>query len=183
VRFNLGCGPDIRPGYVNVDFRRVHPVVYRCDLLKLPWPWENGCAEEVLMLDFLEHVPYVKTRPLLHETNRILSKGGGVVIQVPDFALCARIVIGEEFLCNDCECTVVEGCRCQKCGKLVGGVKELAMHRLYGGQNYEGNWHNNSFTPELLREELLVCGFGDFKMLEEHHQRVNWNFKIAAVKL
>ena len=87
MKLNLGCGDDIKEGYLNVDFRKTHPSVQVQDLSKFPWPWADGFADEILMLDFLEHFPYAQTERILFECFRILKDDGEVVIQVPDAEL------------------------------------------------------------------------------------------------
>lgn len=58
MKLNLGCGRDIREGYVNldyIDFPGVD-VVHNWDRLPLPFPDDH--FDEVLMLDVLEHIPH-----------------------------------------------------------------------------------------------------------------------------
>jgi hypothetical protein len=56
MKFNMGCGHNRIPGYVNVDaFAACEPdEVF--DLEQTPWPWPSGCAEEVLFIHSLEHM-------------------------------------------------------------------------------------------------------------------------------
>ena len=41
LRLNLGCGPDIKSGYVNVDFHDMRRDVMSVDLTQCPWPWPD----------------------------------------------------------------------------------------------------------------------------------------------
>lgn len=87
VRINLGCGRDIRTGYVNVDVGalwgcNVPPGCLVYDLNRRPWTFaEDGCADEVLMNHVLEHLP--DTGGVLGEVWRILKSGGRFWGQVP----------------------------------------------------------------------------------------------------
>lgn len=187
MKINAGCGSDIRPGYLNVDVRRTSPIVYERDLFKTPWPWADGYAEEVMMLDFLEHVPHELTRNVLREARRVLSPGGLLVVQVPDFEVCARVILEDEFMCHRCGCTEHDdSCawHCVKCGTAFWHIQREAMNRLYGGQDYPGNFHNNAFTEFMLLQELEFCGFCKFEVQELNQNgetyRQNWNMRVHA---
>ena len=189
MKLNLGCGPDKREGYVNVDFMSAYPDVIHCDLSQLPWPWENGSVDEILMLDLLEHFPYKLTESILNECWRVMKVGARIEIQVPDFEHCAFAAMGiNQYLCNVCgapgkQAALKDGVECcLKCGTPTFSIKEAAMNRLYGGQNVKGNWHFNAFTKETLAYKLKKAGFKNMELLEKHHQWKNWNFKISAVK-
>jgi len=194
VRLNLGCGNDVKSGYVNVDFRDMHGVE-KVDLSIIPWPWADSTADEILMLDFLEHFPYRKTDYLLMEAWRVLKIGGKLVVQVPDLEHCARAAsFLAPFLCNQCgyeffvpfeENGVIKETpkTCNSCGRPWHLIAESATRRLYGGQNYEGNWHFNAFSKIQLTNILLSLGFSDIMDLEKMHQRINWNFKLSATKI
>src|SRR5687768_3491677 len=106
MKLNLGCGTDIRSGYVNVDHypeQADRDRVLDVDLSLVPWPFVDRSAEQVLMFDFLEHLPYAQTTVILDEVYRILVPGGEVQVQVPDMDACARAVLWEPpFCCNRC---------------------------------------------------------------------------------
>lgn len=181
MRLNLGCGSDVKEGYTNVDFREVAGVT-KVDLSIFPWPFKDESADEILMFDFLEHFEYRKTKPILEEVWRVLKPNAFVDIQVPDFESCANAILGREpFNCNTCGYKTPRG-KCPKCGQEDFLLIESAMRRLYGGQDYPGNYHYYSFTKDYLEYILSSVGFGDFTYLEEEHQWLNWNFKVRAVK-
>jgi len=188
VKLNLGCGGDIKEGYVNVDQRELAGVDVTCDLLKMPWPWADESVDEVLMLDFFEHVPYVKNGAVLDEVWRILKPGGTVTIQVPDFDHSAAVIQARfPFVCNKCEREINEfggndtgGPMCPLCGHDWHEMVQVAMQRLYGGQDYPGNWHFFSFNRGTLKRKLFKHGFNDHEILERDHQYRQWSLKIQS---
>lgn len=184
MRLNLGCGNDIRPDYANVDFRRTHASVMQVDLSVFPWPFEDESAEEILMLDCLEHFPYEKTRAILMECYRILKPDAELVIQVPDGEhLTAALAQVGDYLCNRCGASMliqdrgVNYPKCQRCGLTADAISEAAMRRLYGGQDFPGNFHFACFTKRSLLKKAEDCGFSLINYEEETHQCANWNFK------
>ncbi|MDD5331695.1 MAG: methyltransferase domain-containing protein [Candidatus Nanoarchaeia archaeon] len=81
-KLNLGCGSDIRKGWINLDSINLQGVDVVHDIEKLPLPFKNEEFDEILCLDILEHVEYVS---VLEDLHRILKKGGKIKIQVPHF--------------------------------------------------------------------------------------------------
>jgi len=187
MKLNLGCGRDVKEDYVNVDFNpraNVMPV----NLSVLPWPWSDDSAEEILMLDILEHFSYRMTDKILTECWRVLKPQGKLIVQVPDFEECAKAVLRVlPFDCNKCEKQITyypanKENECPHCGRERYLSDEDALNRLYGGQDYEGNWHHTAFTKDRMHRYLARNGFHMFQNLEEVHQRINWNFKMSAIK-
>jgi ubiquinone/menaquinone biosynthesis C-methylase UbiE len=86
LKLNLGCGPDLRPGYLNVDDGsmfgfKYQPGVQFWNLNVFPWPFESDSADEILMWHVLEHLP--ETARVLAEIKRVLKPGGLFWGQVP----------------------------------------------------------------------------------------------------
>ncbi len=192
TRINLGCGNDVREGYINVDwFGGDHPSIVRFDLSHFPWPFEDGSADQILILDFLEHFPYSQTRRILLECHRILHNDGEVVIQVPDAELLGRVISGMgTFPCNRCGQQFI-GINndsgdwvehCSKCGQRESDIVTAAVHRMFGGQDFPGNFHQTCFTKDSLSSEAFSCGLYWNRYEEKSHQYANWNFKSVFQK-
>lgn len=196
LRLNLGCGKDIKPGYTNVDFYDMAAAAefgsavpcMRCDLSVFPWPFKDKSASEILMLDFLEHFEYSKTRTILQEVWRVLEPDGFVDIQVPDFTECAKAMLHQApYNCNVCGYmfTETDGYLCV-CYAAKNEIAEDAMKRLYGGQNHKGNYHYTAFTKSSLEQLLHGLGFYKFQFFERNENnetyQQNWNFKVRAYR-
>lgn len=85
MKFNMGCGLNKMPGFVNVDAYAVAEPDEVWDLEQTPWPWPDNCAEQVMFIHSLEHMggdPKVFLA-IMTELYRILQPGGHAIIHVP----------------------------------------------------------------------------------------------------
>ena len=81
-KLNLGCGIDIKPGWINLDSVALAGVDAVHDIEKLPLPFGSEEFDEILAQDVLEHLDYI---PILKDLHRILKTGGTLRIRVPHF--------------------------------------------------------------------------------------------------
>lgn len=82
LKLNLGCGRNIRRGWLNLDINKGKGVDVVHDLNDLPLPFEDNKFDIVLCKDILEHIKYM---PLVKDIYRILKVGGLLKIRVPHF--------------------------------------------------------------------------------------------------
>ncbi|MFW9873618.1 MAG: methyltransferase domain-containing protein [Candidatus Thorarchaeota archaeon] len=80
----MGCGRDIKKGYMNVDIADLAGVDVVCDLEVFPWPFKDNEFDEVYCSHILEHVKNL-TRTL-EEIHRICKPGAKIRILGPYFA-------------------------------------------------------------------------------------------------
>lgn len=80
-KLNLGCGTDLREGWVNQDWIALPGVDVVHDLTILPWPFQDDEFDELVMINVLEHLP--ETVRTMEELHRILKQGGRARIRVP----------------------------------------------------------------------------------------------------
>jgi SAM-dependent methyltransferase len=80
-KLNVGCGRDVREGYVNLDIAPLAGVTVVHDLTVFPWPFDENTFDEVLVMSVLEHLPNaVRT---MEEIWRICGDGAAIVVRVP----------------------------------------------------------------------------------------------------
>ena len=80
-RLNLGCGNEIRAGWMNVDAVSLPGIDVVQDLRRRPWPWPDGRFDEIVLQHVLEHLP--DTIGVVEEIWRIAAPGARVIVRVP----------------------------------------------------------------------------------------------------
>lgn len=91
TQIHLGCGPDLREGWLNVDYQSGAPLGY--DPMKnflnfdlrggLPLP--DASAELIFSSHFFEHLQHHHATHLMRECRRVLKPGGVARFQMPDY--------------------------------------------------------------------------------------------------
>jgi len=81
-RLNVGCGRDIKDGWVNLDRHSLPGVDVVHNIEDLPLPFADEEFDYVYCKDVLEHCDYI---PVLRDLHRILKIGGRIFIKVPHF--------------------------------------------------------------------------------------------------
>lgn len=158
VRLNLGCGHVPLDGYLNVDRRGLPGVDIVAEIDGLPFG--NDEVGEVFSAHLLEHFPQEQLRrELLPYFHRLLKTDGEFRAVVPD----AQAMIREY-------------------GKGTYPYDDM-REVLYGGQDYDGDFHFNMFTPESLSRLLEEAGFGDVTVIEAGRKNGKcYEFEISAKK-
>jgi predicted SAM-dependent methyltransferase len=135
---HLGCGDNIIEGYTNCDIRPRPGVDVVCDISdKLPFP--KDAADEVLVIDCLEHIRPAKIMRVLSEIYRVLKPGGLFIAEVPNIRMQARAWL-ETDTCKD---------------------TEWFSRAVHGGQDYPENTHYLIFDEPRLRFLLSSLVFRD----------------------
>lgn len=84
ARLNIGCGRDIKPGWVNLDIEPLPGVDVIADLnlcRTMPLPFEDASFDELLLNHVLEHVP--DALGLMQELWRIAKPGAMLTARTP----------------------------------------------------------------------------------------------------
>lgn len=89
IKLHLGCGPNVRSGWLNVDLS--HPrAELRLDLRE-PWPFPDGSVSFIYSEHVFEHFEIHREVPhFLSESLRVLKAGGVFDVGVPDTAWAIR---------------------------------------------------------------------------------------------
>ena len=83
TKLHIGCGKDIKQGFVNLDSLNLPGVDIVHDLNKFPWPFKDNTFDYVLAVSVLEHLDnLIRT---MEEIHRISKKNAIIEIRVPHF--------------------------------------------------------------------------------------------------
>lgn len=85
MKLNLGCGSARLDGWVNVDRAAVLEPDQVWDLERLPWPWADSSADEILLKHVLEHLGQQTDvfLAVIRELWRVCRDGALITIEVP----------------------------------------------------------------------------------------------------
>jgi len=81
MKLNLGCGFDIKKGWVNCDLLPGPGVDMSFDLTKIPLPFESNSVETIFASGIFEHI--LDWESVLKESHRILEPSGTMTVKVP----------------------------------------------------------------------------------------------------
>lgn len=136
-RLNLGCGYDVRPGFLNVDLHERHGPDLVADVTSLGM-LPSGEFTEIVAQDVLEHVERHKVHVALTEWARLLAPGGVIHVRVPSLELIFRMLAQPQNRSAD------------EAAKII--------HLMYGTQAYTGDYHLAGFTASVLEKHLNDVG-------------------------
>ena len=156
-KLNLGAGRTKIPGFISVDFEM--PSTGEIDLIadarKLPFK-DNSCTE-IVSYHMIEHISRPDVIPMFKHWLRILSNGGKLSLELPNFDK-----IAESYLL---------------------GKKDLMVH-MFGHQTSNGQYHFWGYSPDSLKEDLESVGFKNIKIMEatDYHVQDEPCFRVEAIK-
>ena len=80
-KLNLGCGTDILPDYVNLDYYKFQGVDVVWNVNKTPFPFKANTFSRIKAFHVIEHVESVVS--IIQELFRISKPGAIIDIEVP----------------------------------------------------------------------------------------------------
>ena len=121
-----------------MDIRPLPDIEIVGDIRKIPLP--DNYVDEIFTQHTLEHFDRSEVQPILREWYRALKFRGILKIRVPNL-----LFIMNQYFHNPM-------------------YKKWCIELLYGGQDYDTNYHRNAFDWPLLYEQLYLAGFRDIKL-------------------
>lgn len=86
VKLNLGCGSDIRKGFINIDWVKFPGVDRVFNLNKIPYPFKTSSVDYIYCSHILEHFETAKFLDIIDELWRISKPNAVIEIRVPHFS-------------------------------------------------------------------------------------------------
>ncbi len=161
LRLNLGCGKDVREGFINIDLYSTDDKVVGMDIRKISLP--NSCADYILASDVLEHFSHRETDSILKEWARLLKPGGILEIRCPSLKLQMKAYLRGDW------------------------NADIASYMIFGGQTNPGDYHCVAFDELTIKNHLTLAGLevSDFQELDYPQEKgfINLNMVVKAQKL
>lgn len=133
TKLHLGCGTKHIEGFTNIDIRYL-PGVDEVNNIRFLRNYKNDSADLIYACHVLEHFSRWEYKNALTRWYEILKPGGVLRLAVPNFSAIASRYI------------------------QTGNLNEI-MGLLYGGQDYDENYHYVTFDFNSLNNDLTSIGF------------------------
>lgn len=157
IKLNLGCGDDIKDGYINVDLYNSNAEV-QMDIRRLDY--EDNIIDEIFSSHALEHFSKRETIPILREWNRVLKSGGQLVMNLPD----------------------IEWCMLNWLNTPEKDKWDWSIDSIFGHQMTEGEVHRTGFTKARLEYLLMITGYNNISIVN-HQSHGQTCFLVHANKI
>jgi len=136
-KLHLGCGTKHIDGYVNIDIRYL-PGVDEVNNIRFLRNYKPNTVDVIYACHVLEHFGRWEYKTVIERWFELLSPGGVLRLAVPDFnAICQYYTNTQDL--------------------------KILMGMLYGGQDYDENFHYVTFDYKSLSEDLFSIGFTQVK--------------------
>lgn len=170
IKLNLGCGPDVKDGFINIDLCPLDSRVVVQDIKNLSF--EDESVDEIYAKDIIEHMSLDETKDAIKNWSKICKKGAKLFIQT----ICWDSII-KAYFANVWDL-------------------ETVIYMLFAGKNWvdgvskSEDFHKSVYSAELLNKILnennfLIqsCEFDKIdRQLLFNPKSHNLNIKINAIK-
>jgi len=182
MKLNVGCGPNLLDGYVNIDtdniglMRKRYPGtifsedahIYTYDIFNLPYNEES--VDEIIANSLLEHLSFEEEPAFLREMLRLLKPNGIFTFSVPNFEKIVKRWLEakddwKDFYRTDDEAISAThwfGTYSYDQDNRWGYLTAM----LYGNQNGKGQFHKNCYTIAKIKLMMSKVGCVDVTITE-----------------
>lgn len=160
LRLNLGCGKDIKEGWMNIDLFSEYPIVIKMDIRNIEL--DDNSVDEILASDILEHFSHREVDAILSEWARVLKPNGIIEIRCPNLKLQLQAYMRGDW------------------------NADIASYMIFGGQTNPGDYHCVAFDKESITNHLTKAGFSIISYDEHDFPQekgfINLNMTVKAKK-
>jgi len=147
IKLHLGCGTKHLDGYTNIDIRYL-PGVDEVNNIKFLRNYADSSINEIYACHVLEHFGRWEYKDVLRRWFELLKSGGTLRIAVPNFeAICKNYIENKNL--------------------------KLLMGLMYGGQDYDENFHYVTFDFKTLENELKELGYSEIKLWDTEKYEID----------
>jgi predicted SAM-dependent methyltransferase len=133
TKLHLGCGTKHLEGYTNIDIRYL-PGVDEVNNIRFLRNYKENSVDEIYACHVLEHFGRWEYKDVLKRWFEILKPEGKLRLAIPNFSsICSYYI-------------------------KTGDLKPL-IGLLYGGQDYDENYHYITFDYPTLSNDLKNIGY------------------------
>jgi predicted SAM-dependent methyltransferase len=155
LKLHLGCGNRHLEGYINIDLRKTISTDLVCNIRKLPYP--NNTVELIETYHVIEHLSRHDLSKALKEWFGVISPGGMLIVECPDFDKAVK--------------------------EYIGG-NEKRINNIFGLQRFLGDTHMFGYNFKRLKKLLEEAGFRDIQEKEpqDYHTKDEPCLRIECFK-
>jgi predicted SAM-dependent methyltransferase len=152
AKLHIGCGRNLRPGWLNTDNFPKTPGAMHLDATRR-FPFSDAVFDYAFSEHMIEHVPYERGLRMLQECRRVMKPGGRIRISTPDFAFLMGLTRADK---TDVQRAYITW----SANKFVPGAP--SDNPMFVINNFVRDWgHTFIYDERTLGDTLVQAGFRD----------------------
>jgi predicted SAM-dependent methyltransferase len=163
MKLHLGCGNNIKEGYVNIDAYVDRPEVEKFSIFNLPYDDES--IDEILAEHLIEHIKFGDEKRFWRESYRVLKPGGIMSVEAPDLEWLCKVFVENK---DDFKNFYDVGAKDHYFGngRSIDHRWGILTTHLFGNQNGDGQFHYNGYTEQKLIRIAKLVGFSSCDVIK-----------------
>ena len=163
MKLHLGCGKNIKEGYINIDAYVDFPGVEKLDIFNLPY--EDNSVDEILAEHLIEHIKFKEEERFWRESFRLLKRRGKLICETPDMEWLCKVFVEN---IDDFKEFYKVGATDHYFGngKSVEHRWGILTTHFFGNQNGDGQFHYNGYTKNKLIRIADIVGFSSCSVMK-----------------
>lgn len=175
---DIGSGYAPQPNCVHIDIREDLPELdIVCDFSSEALPFSDGEVAGIISNHCIEHIKWTKVSFMVKEWARVLRDGGFLKLRTPNLEFIVKNYLNgvktSEWPDDEKTATSIFG----ECG-----YREIALIKLFSGQDYESNTHYACYDFDMLSRLLKISGFGSVELSKFETKYSPGELQVTAYK-